>query len=679
MPSPFAGPLAAAFSAPPGRALAPARVAALLVHPDVALGVRPARDRAVWDLDAGSADRATLHSVLARAHDDLARPWPLPLASTTARLRRDGNRTDHEALVLARQQRLSRAVLAAAATLEDRWVDQVADGVWALCEQSSWCWPAHDDAHAERGWFLPDVDRPYLDLGAGEVAGQLAWTDHLLGDALDARYPGLRARVRTEVRRRVVDPFVERRDWHWIGLDGDVHNWNPWIHGNVLVAALRLLDAPAEADLRARVVALAVEGLDRYVATLPDDGATDEGYAYWWNGACRAIEALDTLATATGGALDALAGDGAVASLRATVGFPHRMHLGGDWYLNVADGQARPPRAQPWHALHAAARRVGDGAARRHAASYRVPGEPVADEAEGLGRLVRAVTDGAWVAQTPTDPPLPRDAWLGSIQVLVARERAGSPAGLTLAAKGGHNGEHHNHDDVGSFVVASDGVPVLVDAGRPTYTAQTFGPDRYALWMMQSSWHNVPEVAGSAQGTGAQFAARDVRVDGLSPAAEGDGPAPGRTGIALELAGAYPVPVSTWRRDVRLERGARRVVVDDAWGLDPATEHHRPGTSVRLLVAGQVELGTGHALVHPLDGATPVRVSWPADVPATVVPRPLDDPLLSEVWGPSLTRIDLDGDARTTLRVVVEQLPAPAAGTTLPDPGSTTNPEETTS
>ena len=671
MPSQFTGPLAAAFGAPPGRPLPPARVADLLLPPDVALGVPAAHDRALWDLGSGTADRPTLRAVLARAQEDLDRPWPLPLASTTARLRRDGNRTAHEELVRTRQQRLSRAVVAAAATLEDRWVDQVADGVWALCEQSSWCWPAHDDAHAERGWFLPDVERPYLDLGAGEVAGQLAWTDHLLGAVLDARYPGLRARVRTEVRRRVVEPFVARRDWHWIGLDGDVHNWNPWIHGNVLVAALRLLDDPQETDLRARVVALAVEGVDRYVATLPDDGATDEGYAYWWNGACRALEALDVFATATGGALDALAGDGAVASLRATVGFPHRMHLGGDWYLNVADGQARPPRAQPWHALHAAARRVGDDAARRHAASYRAPGEPVADEAEGLGRLVRALTDAAWAGEVPADPPLPRDAWLGSIQVLVARERAGTPAGLTLAAKGGHNGEHHNHDDVGSFVVASDGVPVLVDAGRPTYTAQTFGPDRYALWMMQSSWHNVPEVAGSAQGTGAAFAARDVRVEGLASA---DG-APSTTGVALELAGAYPVPLRTWRRDARLERAARRVVVEDAWEHDGAATGAPEGTSVRLLVAGHVEPGDGHAVVRPLAGAAPVRVSWPRDVPMTLTPRPLDDPLLSEVWGPALTRIDLAGDARTALRVVVEQLPATAS----PDPGPAVTPEETTS
>ena len=213
--------------------------------------------------------------------------------------------------------------------------------------------------------MLGDIDAPYLDLGAGEVVGQLAWLDHLLGDGLERRYPGVRARIRREARVRVIEPFVRRRDWHWLGLDGDVHNWNPWIHGNVLVAALALMEADDPA--RSEVIALVIEGIDRYVAVLPQDGAIDEGYAYWWNGACRALEALDILSHATGDRLDAFD----VPALRATVAFPHRMHLGGPWYLNLADGPARPPAAQPWHALHRAARRVGDADAEAHAAAHR--------------------------------------------------------------------------------------------------------------------------------------------------------------------------------------------------------------------------------------------------------------------------------------------------------------------
>lgn len=611
-------------------------IGALLLQPARALPVAPAETRHVWG-PGGSADRAALEDILRRAEADRRHPWPVPLASAAARVHDDGDRDGWEQVAYERQRRLSRATVAAAAALDDAWLAEVLDGVWLLCEQSSWCWPAHDDAFYERGSVLPTVTEPYLDLGAGEVVGQLAWIDHLLGDRLEARYPGIRSRVRHEARVRVFDPFTQRRDWHWLGLDGDVHNWNPWIHGNVLVAALRLLDDPSEAGERARIVALTIDGLDRYVTALPADGAIDEGYAYWWNGACRALEALDILRHATGGVLDA----SEVPALRETVAFPHRMHLGGDWYLNLADGPARPPAAQPWHALHRAARGAGDRDAASHAAAHRVAGEPAATEHEGLGRLLRGITDPDWIAAAAAPSPLPRDVWLESTQVLVTRPRGGSDVGLTLAAKAGHNGEHHNHNDVGSFVVAAGGVPVIVDAGRPTYTRQTFGPQRYDIWTMQSGWHNVPVIGGIEQEAGAEFAASAVEVS------IGDD----TTTLAMELSGAYPGDGASWRRRVRLERGAGRVVIEDAWD---ATVASPAATAVRMLLAGDVRLDGASALVVPLDGATPVRIAWPDDIGATLVERALDDPLLSDVWGARLTRLDLDVTHRDSVVVTVE-------------------------
>lgn len=616
--------------------IAAAELERVLARPDDALPVPPATDRATWD----AIDDATRTAVLDRVAHELGTPWPQPLASDAARVHRpdDGDRVRWEEPAFARQHRLSRAAFAAAVTLEDRHLDAVADGVWLLCEQSSWCWPAHDDTRRTHGSVLATADDPFLDLGAGEVVAQLAWIDHLLAAPLDARYPGIRDRIRREARVRVFEPFVRRRDWHWLGLDGDVHNWNPWIHGNVIVAALRLLEPGPE---RAQVVALAIEGLARYVDALPADGAIDEGYAYWWNGACRALEALDLLAHATGGAYDVIP---ATPALRATVAFPHRMHLGDGWYLNVADGQARPDADQPWHALHRAARLVGDDDARAHAAAHRTPGAPAASELHGLGRMLRAATDDAWVGAATARSPLPREVWLPSVEVMLAREEEGGSAGLAVAAKGGHNGEHHNHNDVGSFVVAVDGVPVVVDAGRPTYTAQTFGPDRYAIWTMQSSWHNVPEVRGVPQREGAAHRASGTTAE------LGEG----ASRFATELAAAYPdAGLASWRRRVALERGATaRVVVDDAWEFADAAG--TGPTILHLVVAGEVEPLADGARVMPLAGARPVRIRWPERIGAAFETRELDDPMLTSVWGERLTRIALDVTHRDGASVTVE-------------------------
>lgn len=630
----FTGPLAHAW---PG--LGAPLLAGVLADPARSLPVPSATDRRVWAESAVHAP--TVRALRSRAEAELERPWPAPLAQLYARYFRDGDRDTYEQLVFARQQRLTRAAVMAAVTLEPVWLDEVTDGVTLLCEQSSWCWPAHDDTWAVHGAVVPTVTDPYLDLGAGEVAAQLAWLDHLLGEPLDVHAPGVRARLRHEVDRRVLSPFARRRDWHWLGLDGDVHNWNPWIHGNILVAALRLVDAP---DRRVHLVDLALEGLDRYVAALPEDGAVDEGYAYWWNGACRALEALDLLAHATGGRLGGVPGR----ALRATVGFVHRMHLGVGWYLNHADGPALPPAAQPWDALHRAARRTGDRDAQAHAAAHRVPDGPVATAEQGLGRLLRALTDDAWIAAAPAPSPLPRDVWLPSTQVLLARPTAGSAGGLTLAVKGGHNGEHHNHNDVGSVVVALGGVPVLVDAGRPTYTARTFGPDRYTIWTMRSAWHNTPTIRGAEQAPGRDFAARDVIAT-----ADDD-----HAALTLDLAGAYPrADVRHWRRTARLGRAEGRVTVTDDWHLAPADEP--APTVLHWLIAGAVRIEPDRVEITALRGAGRVVLTWDRrHVTHMVTVRDLDDPMLSEVWGERLTRLDIDVAARgpvATFMLTVEE------------------------
>jgi hypothetical protein len=579
--------------------------------------VPTAEDRAAWD--PGRLDEPTLRGLRERAEADRG-PWPVPRARDYARFFRDGDRDAYEQLIWARDRRLSRAAVLAAVTLDDDRLDEVADGVIMLCEQSSWCWPAHDDTRARHGAVVPTVTDPCLDLGAGEVAAQLAWIEHLLGPRLDARMPGVRARLRHEVDRRVLGPFERRRDWHWLGLDGDVHNWSPWIHGNVLVAALHLVDDP---DRRAGLVALVVAGLERYAAALPPDGAIDEGHWYWWNGAGRLLEALELLpGNRIGSPRD-------MHAVRETVAFPHRVHLGGPWYLNHADGQARPTAGVPWDALHRAARRAGDGAAEAHAAAHRAPGRALAHEDLGLGRLLRALTDPDWRAARPGGSPLPRDVWLPSTQVLLARPAAGTAAGLTVAVKGGHNGEHHNHNDVGSVVVALGGVPVLVDAGRPTYTAQTFGPGRYDIWTMRSDWHNVPFVRGTAQGTGRAFAARDVAAE---IGDEG-------SGLRLDLAAAYPrADVRRWWRTARLDRRTGRVAVTDEWVLEPGGG----GTQLRYLAAGTVRLSPGRAEIDALDGAGTVALTWTPDAPCAATVRELDDPMLRDVWGERLTRLDID-------------------------------------
>ncbi|MEU5609194.1 heparinase II/III family protein [Streptomyces sparsogenes] len=595
--------------------------------------------RPVWD----GVDAATRRGLLDEAAAELRRDAPVLTASDWARTFRDGVRTAYEDAAGRLRERTTLLVLAATLTGEVAaadappgavpHLDAAADALVALAEASTWCWAPHDRFADSRGEVLPDPDRPFLDLGAAEVASLLAWADHVLGPHLDRRIPGLRRRLRREVDLRVLTPFERVRDWHWIGLDGDAHNWNPWIHGAVLAAALLLTD---DEERRARLVRLVVEGLDHYLAVLPDDGGIDEGVAYWWQGAGRLLETLDLLADAGGPPLDArdLAVFGPLSK------FPSRMHLAGDWYVNAGDAPARLWPDQPWHLLFQWGERLADPDVSAHALARGREGSAVRPRA-GLGRALAGLTDPRWhralTAPAAGSTWLSRETWLPRVQVLVAREAPGTAAGLTLAAKAGHNGERHNHLDVGSYWVALDGRPLVVDIGQPTYTASSFGPDRYQAWPLQSAWHNVPEP-GAAQRPGSMHAADDVRVD-LTPAG---------AALRAELAGAYPPGLlRSWRRSLRLVRATpdspAHILVEDRW--TPAPDAPAPARRahpvlLRHVLSGDVELAEGRARVTA-EGLA-LSITWnPARATAHLEHRPLDDPLLRASWGDRLARLTL--------------------------------------
>jgi hypothetical protein len=572
-----------------------------------------ASDRGFWD----EIDDGTRRAILGEADLLSGAAWPQPLLSDWAGFARTGDRTAYERALFQRNRRTRLAVLAAALELTGERMREAADGLWLKVEQSSWCWPAHDDVFS-RGLRVPDHRHPFVDLGAGEDVALVAWAALLLGDGLEQHAPGLCARLGVEARERVLLPFLERA-WHWEGTEDRVHNWAPWIHGNLLPAAL----AFADPDLRERVVSRCVDGLDRYLAQLPADGAIDEGFGYWWQGAGRAFDALALLDALSAGAIAASARSGALRGLAELARFPQRMQVGPGWFVSFADAEARVDDGTPWHALFRAAMLCGLDDVAGFAVAAR-GGRVLCGFDDGvhagIGRMLAELTDVRSGLLTSSGHPVAAGT-AGRVtaeqEVLLASIGVGirSVGGLHVVVKAGNNGENHNHNDLGAVAVAVDGVPLLPDLGRAEYRAETFSDRRYELWNMRSDWHSAPLPHGAVQLPGAQWRADLAAVE---------------SGWRIDLSTAHPGG-DRWIRTVRLT-DAGLVVRDESPALaDPATR-------IVVVCAGEPSRDGGEVRVPGRHESRGLVLAFDeADVVFETVD--VDDEYLRRSWGDRVTRM----------------------------------------
>ena len=584
-----------------------------------------ADQRTAW----GALPQDARDRILALAAEYADREVPNLPATLYLEYRRVGNRNRYQDVWMQRRAVLNGLALAECVEGKGRFLDPLANVAWAICEESSWTWPAHI-GRQKAGVGLPDTTEPIVALFSAETASSLAWVVYLLEDQLDEVSPQICRRIRREIDERILTPYLERDDFGWMGFGGGrrPNNWNPWINSNVLAAALLM-----ERD-EARRVALVHKNLrclDRFFVPYPSGGSCDEGPSYWGRAGASLFENLELLHSATGGKFDVY-DDPVVQEMGRYI---YRMHVAGSDFVCVGDCDVIPD--PPRDLIFRYGERIKDARMQDLAGSGQV-GEELWGEARGpwsMMRILYALFNLSNLRSAEASPPLLRDVWQGDaeMQLMVARDAAGTTDGLFVAAWGGHNGQSHNHNDVGNYVVYQNGRPVLIDVGRPTYTRQTFSSDRYEIWAMQSAYHNLPTVNGRMQEVGTKYAAGDVTYEGDDVAAE----------LRLNLAPAYPesAGIASWVRAIRLVRGDSVQVTDDFTLREESSEIVQ-----HLMTPCEVEiLGEGRLRFLDKKAGTDVLIRYsPSHLRVEVETIDLEDAKLAEMWGPQLRRVLLRAD-----------------------------------
>lgn len=461
-----------------------------------------AKDRRAWDGISGEHRR----EIRKLAEEYAKIPYPNRSASGFLAFARTGDRQADEKPYFTRRRKLCAAVMSCCADPETG-LDDVIDGIWLLCEESTWVISAHNvnpipGAPSYAEYPLPDTEKPYIDLFSAQTGMILSLTLAMLGTRLDAISPLICRRIRDEIRKRILQPFMETDDFWWMGFRRkDLNNWTPWILSNIMICAVT--DPMPDAEL-AELLERACGMLDRWLDVIPEDGGCDEGAGYWNMAGGALLDCLEVLEKVTGGSMTFREDE----KLRNILSFPLKVEMGNGWFANFADCDARPFISG--ERMETAGRMLNDRALT--ALGTRMRGT-IADQLNDVPHLTRAL-DLIFHApeETGSDAEQPKDIYLPDLQVRMVRR-----GGWILACKGGHNGENHNHNDTGSFILFLDGEPAVVDAGNMVYTAKTFSEERYTLWNVRAEWHNLPMIGGHEQMEGTEHAARNVKKtpDGL--------------------------------------------------------------------------------------------------------------------------------------------------------------------
>ena len=253
-----------------------------------------------------------------------------------------------------------------------------------------------------------------------------------------------------------------------------------------------------------------------------------------------------------------------------------------------------------------------------------------------IGRQLHALFNVSELLKTKPAQPLLKDVWFENIQVMAARSEDGSSDGLYLAAKGGHNDESHNHNDIGNFIVYKNGRPMIIDVGVETYSRKTFSKERYTIWTMQSPYHNLPTVNGVMQKEGRNFQARDVSHKFTESSAQ----------MTMDIAGAYPetAGLNYWKRTVRLNRG-KNVEITDSYSLknksNELTLSIMTPCNVTILEKGKIELQDTQSSSEPVS----VQLSYDARKLTPKVEKiAINDNRLKSLWGSQINRIIFHAD-----------------------------------
>lgn len=457
--------------------------------------LKSAKDKSFWRQVGTDKKYAAL---IGRVKKIFEKSRTQPVASLAYSARKQfkvtGSRHEFEKPYFLRRQYLtSAALLTLIYPEDDGYLNALQDVIWATLEEFSWALPAHTAAPCN----LPA--ETCIDLFAAETGFSLAEIRYLLSDRLDGEVIG---RIKAEIERRVINSYLERG----FGWEKDRGNWAAVCAG--FVAGTFMYVAPERFySVSERLYA----AINCFLESFTSEGVCEEGVTYWQYGFGSFVWFADLLREFTDGEKDYFA----LEKVEKVASFAQKNFICGDQVVSFSDSMRNVK-------IHGA---LMNYLADRYPKSVHTLPEAVTGWIYGNtlsndGNWIRCIRDFIYFdLKGGKSADKQSYDFIGSGQVIVNSEK------YSLAVKANHNGEPHNHNDVGTFILSTEKGQIFCDLGAGQYSGQYFAEDtRYGFLCTSSRGHSVPIINGGYQKAGKEYRG--------SIAHEGNE-------ITAEIAGAY--------------------------------------------------------------------------------------------------------------------------------------------
>lgn len=562
-------------------------------------------DRQGWDKYLG----AFKDYYIKRGEEKLHFDWKIVRATSYLEFERSGDRNIMQGPLGQNTQAVADLLIAELAEGKGRFIDDLIDGVFRLCEMTTWASSAHNILQ-KTGRALPSYDDLILDLGDGNISNMLSWTYYFLKDEFAKVDPEISRRLRHELQKRTMDVYMNNDTLWWMARrnKGSMqNNWNPWCNSNALLTFMLLEN---DKDVLANVVYESMRSVDEYINYVKSDGACEEGPSYWGHAAGKMFDYLEMLKTITGGKVDVFDDE----SIKNMGEYIYRSYVGNGWVVNFADASAKG--GGDAFLIYRYGKAVNSEGMKRFAGLL-MPKVSAPQPSVDFYRLFSSLDIVDELSKVTPGIIHEQFTWYPQTEFCYLS----SKEGLCFAGKGGFNNESHNHNDVGTFNLYLDETPVMIDAGVGTYTRQTFSGERYKIWTMQSNFHNLPMINGVPQSFGSQYKSANATAK--------------KNFFSVDIAKAYPenAQVEKWIRSYQLK--GDKLFINDAFTLKETVAPNQ----VNFMSWGDIQKISDGKISISVKGVKAI-LSYNASVfDYNIETITLDDTRLSNVWGKQIYRL----------------------------------------